>query len=106
MSGLIVLKMGVGAMAEKEYIEREAAIKAAVNGLRGVPSVAALEMIEALEDVPAADVTEVRHGYWESGKSGVMCFCTRCAFPAFPSESESWKYCPACGAKMDGKGRT
>lgn len=70
-------------MAEKEYIERDAAIKAAVNGLRGVPSVAALEMVEALEDVPAADVVEVVR-------------CKDCKHRNTP-DCKMWYQCVICG---------
>lgn len=48
-------------MEKKEYIERETAIKAALNGIRGqgVTSITAIHMVEKLENVPAADVVEV-----------------------------------------------
>ena len=48
-------------MEKKEYIERETAIVSALNGTRGhgVTSITALNIVEELENVPAADVVEV-----------------------------------------------
>ena len=64
---------------------------------------------EILNDIPAADVVEVRHGRWHryskgSGSyNGVIILsdafqCTICE-KSFWSKSD---YCPSCGAKMDG----
>ena len=89
-------------MNEKEYIERAALIAEYDRVHVGAPGGARKLMVDA----PAADVAEVVHGHWEQTGHVSMRFCTRCQFPAFPSESEIWKYCPACGAKMDGKGQT
>lgn len=65
---------------------------------------------DALDSVRAADVAEVRHGYW---KRGVPYTCSVCDNPA-PEEKNTDKvyscwlapYCPHCGARMDGKGDT
>lgn len=56
-----------------------------------------------MEEAPAADVVEVKHGKWELGKSGCSYFCSSCELWAFPREAEQWKFCPNCGAKMDGE---
>lgn len=49
---------------------------------------------QAIEAVPAADVAPVRHGRWlEDG----TCSKCRCDIPVMED-----KYCPNCGAKMDG----
>ena len=59
--------------------------------------------IDNLEKIPAADVREVKHGFWEEGK-------VRGQFALICSECEcdtgviyDYDYCPNCGAKMDGK---
>jgi hypothetical protein len=61
---------------------------------------------EYLSIIPAADVVEVRHGEW--GKEAWMhthqhicslCFSTVRVHP----ESCEYRYCPYCGAKMDGE---
>ena len=62
------------------------------------------EIIDALENVPAADVTPVVHSYWEhkiTNDGENIGICHNCKYPV------SWfweqaKYCPSCGAKMDG----
>ena len=54
---------------------------------------------ELLEDTPAADAVEVRHGYWIDGKCGHYKICSECNQIA----DFYFDYCPNCGAKMDGK---
>ena len=64
-----------------------------------------------IADIPAADVVEVRHARWIVcedlfGENG---YCSACGFlmgvnepgNGFP-DVENLKYCPNCGAKMDG----
>ena len=58
-------------------------------------------------NIPAADVVEVRHGEW--GKKPWMDtyqhWCPLClATVRVSPQSVEYKYCPYCGAKMDGKG--
>ena len=59
----------------------------------------------ALCEIPAADVAPVVHGRWE--KRGSSWYCTRCGigyritFGNIPASRH--KYCPRCGARMDGK---
>lgn len=94
-----------------EYIEREAAIKAAKHAwAKG------LEPSQYIEALPAADVAPVMHSYWESydcsqymgtdeygepkwrdGKFYV-CHNRRCRRKTVVKSH----YCPNCGAKMDG----
>ena len=96
----------------KEYIEREALEKdfnSRLNDLvaeygqydhyvRGFE-----EAVDRLEDAPAADVVEVRHGRWEERPVNVDTpttdlFCSECNFASY-----HWRYnyCPICGAIMD-----
>lgn len=67
-----------------------------------------------IDDVPTADVEEVRHGEWEDdaddvfwGNYIVKKHCSECGYtPKFDRETELFnltKRCPNCGAKMDGK---
>lgn len=62
---------------------------------------------------PAADVEPVVHGRWEGTADGYadgelvydMWACSECGFNADGAEEKpEWKYCPNCGAKMDGGG--
>lgn len=80
-----------------EYIEREAAIKAACGAVwfgGGGPSVTA-----AINQIPAADVAPVRHGRWLKNTRFKQnpWKCSECGFdPKF-----RFNFCPNCGVKMD-----
>lgn len=98
-------------MAEKEYIERGNVIEKLsrmidycekdkkVNGLTAL-----FQCGDAIMDVPAADVVEVRHGRWIPHEHMSRTpyarnyDCSECGIS--PIECEN--YCPNCGAKMDG----
>ena len=59
------------------------------------------EIIDALENVPAADVAPVVHGRWRfcGADRWNDCYeCSQCGRAAM----ENSDYCPNCGAKMDG----
>lgn len=69
-------------------------------------------MVVGLLDVmkePAADVAEVRHGEWVKNKSKFY-VCSECdtTCPYNVNDGGIWywtcRYCPICGARMDGKG--
>lgn len=96
-----------------EYIKREATIKrievvycADCNSYNGVRCRACGtgDAIDMIEDAPAADVAPVVHSYWEhkiTNDGENIGICHNCKYPV------SWfweqaKYCPVCGAKMDG----
>ena len=107
-------------MAEKEYIEREAAYKACEAYFSGVCvyDVSESEVIndfeEVIDAVPTADVVPIRHGRWERNKSIVQ--CDVCGFGLFPDgyffengecthaneQNFRLNFCPNCGARMDG----
>ena len=93
----------------KEYIEREAALEA-ILGLTIVdPTVAqyANAVYLILQNLPAADIAPVRHGRWIDAESDDGCtvwHCSKCSYPikticGYPI----YKYCPMCGALMDGE---
>ena len=55
------------------------------------------------KDTPAADVAPVVHGRWING-----CECSVCGNMRGPISEKLlpyYKYCPTCGAKMDGEMR-
>lgn len=69
------------------------------------------DVLESIEDAPAADVAPMRRGRWRKavGTSGVVRMtCTNCGFMRFPendSREPMFAYCPRCGALMkDGDG--
>ena len=96
-------------MAEKEYIEREAAYKACEAYFSGVCvyDVSESEVIndfeKVIDAVPTADVAPVRHGHWVKEKPDVLIHwhcsvCKNCYYLEEPNAN----YCPNCGAKMFG----
>ena len=85
-----------------EYIEREKVLEIAKDNYYSDFHKSMADLIslrELLEDTPAADVVEVRHGYWIDGKCGYYKICSECNQIA----DFYFDYCPNCGAKMDGK---
>ena len=94
-----------------EYIERAAVEKYIENGLNNPDrnkafGFDAVEILYEVHYMPAADVVPVVHGRWieersQFTQSGKRAMCTRC------DKRIEWlgnplKYCPNCGAKMDG----
>ena len=116
----------------KEYIERETM----VERLSSIAS--EVEFADGKEDhlfaygtltgvrrsiihaksVPAADVVEVKHGYWIPSPDGINPIrCSECNVPAPFAAGENEfgdfeicrypsSYCHECGAKMDGEKKT
>jgi hypothetical protein len=93
-----------------EYIERRALMedarhdKAIRANLAGIADIANL-----INDQPAADVVEVRHGEWIK-KEDEYYVCSECGrtrpYNRYTYSIDNWvcNYCRWCGAKMDGKG--
>ena len=86
-----------------EYIERKAVLKEAESRIMWGASAAAV--YELIRDAPAADVAPVRHGRWI--KVGYACGetewkCSACKETEWRTSAYRLKYCPFCGAKMDG----
>lgn len=86
---------------EPEYIEREAAMRAARHAWgKG------LEPSQYIEIIPAADVAPVVHGHFVHDgprfAGGVDWWhCSSCGRLASDVETR-FAYCPWCGARMDG----
>ena len=93
------------------YIERETADKAlslsAAND-KDKNRRTWTKAICVLHDLPAADVAPVVHGRWapSGGNPGflVCSVCGDCYVYDEWIDGRKWRYCPNCGAKMDGKG--
>lgn len=97
-----------------EYIDREAAVKAFNNfdaGRADSPPFTLLtpeEFAEYLYELPTADVAPVVHGKWylldDCANAGMYCsVCSRRVHrEEFAYKKLRSKYCPHCGAKMDG----
>ena len=98
-----------------EYIDREALIEwlkciplIDLSDGRGLCRVIMEDDFKkAIKKMPKgiiADVAQVRHGRWiekEKYTFGVMYDCSICDNRILDN-GHSWKYCPNCGAKMDG----
>lgn len=80
-----------------EYIERDKAIEAVRSDPMG-----GLNYKRILTDIPAADVAPVVHARWEN-YSPVTIKCSRCGHVIHDWRYSECKYCPNCGAKMDGE---
>lgn len=95
-------------MVEKEYIERNEAVKACEDYFKDV-CVYDVDSYEAVNDferildsVPAADVAPVKHGEWEEIRDAYRqlegWMCKKCGRETKAKEN----YCPNCGARMGG----
>lgn len=101
-----------------EYIDREAAIayireqseecqKAfeELGGESGIYADAYNDLAEDFYSIPAADVAPVVHGRWrENGLNGYAYafICSKCGYIDGYPFNDRHRYCPNCGAKMDG----
>ena len=91
-----------------EYIKRGYAVDAVLDVYCDTPDIdLSCEKFEAaILKIPAADVTPVRHGRWMNANSRPKTYwrkCTACGGLAyFCGIGCSYKYCPNCGAMMDG----
>ena len=60
-------------------------------------------------DAPTVDAVEVVHGRWEQigydkAMDRISCSCCKEYWNIADNDTESFNYCPNCGAKMDGDG--
>lgn len=99
-----------------EYIEREALINVCKEIIqdkwneKACPvswSHAYADFIDDIENQPAADVEPVRHGEWQyqppTATLNGAWKCTTCKCCFWEHTANEFKYCPNCGAKMDGE---
>lgn len=59
------------------------------------------DLYDVAENSPAADVSSVVHGRWiaRTGRAA----CSVCADECWADSALEYRYCPTCGAKMDGE---
>ena len=88
-----------------EYISREAAL------MKLMQDGCSAKNLQSISDMPAADVAEVVHGEWlradDDWNSLTTIQCSLCSEEwCFETDDDvsllNYKYCPNCGAKMDG----
>lgn len=97
-----------------DYIERAALLhKFNIDDMMNVNGtlISLNDARQTIENAPAADVVEVRHGvWWEYGRENrwlrddgktVFMQCSECREPLVRNFFESAHYCPNCGAKME-----
>ena len=63
---------------------------------------------EAIAKTPTVDAIPVVHSEWipkEKANTpyGLEMECAKCGFPVIVNDALYFKFCPNCGAKMDGK---
>lgn len=81
-----------------------------LGGESGIYAEAYEDAANMLQDMPAADVTEVVHGQWvhsrydNCSEQFDIVKCSRCGHEAYAAAYfvRGGNYCPNCGAKMDG----
>ena len=90
-----------------EYIERNRLLTVLDRNFGHTGGAAVLKQL--IENAPAADVVEVKHGHWyrhDKKTHGDTCYyCSQCEKMALTDCGMVWEltpYCPFCGAKMDG----
>ncbi|MBR2999773.1 MAG: hypothetical protein IKF39_02150 [Oscillospiraceae bacterium] len=75
--------------------------QAAIDAL-GTPH-GILYPIRTIEELPSADAQPVKHGCWID-KGGDIATCSICGGePYYSGNIHEYKYCPYCGARMDGE---
>lgn len=86
-------------MAEKKYIECEAAIKCCTFGRTS------LGLVDELRRLPAADVRPVMKATWimpnADGTDRPMPECSHCGWYVDNGGVKDFSFCPNCGAKME-----
>ena len=89
-----------------EYIKKEDIEQKIQDGLNNlVLGHDAIEVLGMIYEMPSADVAPVRHGEWIVCGDGdnVPWMCSHCGkTTAHKYKVMYGKYCPNCGAKMDG----
>lgn len=95
-----------------DYIDREETVKT----VRLFNALTEDEEEWEIRKIPSADVAPVRHGHWDVREPmpmhdikgnlswGNWYVCTGCGFATTAIEGHitQYKYCPNCGARMDG----
>ena len=90
-----------------EYIERQNLIN--TLNKENIPYDA--DINHFIMKAPAADVVEVKHGYWHllnnCANEGVYCsVCNKKVYKTnYANQKIKSPYCPNCGAKMDGENK-
>ena len=85
----------------RELIDREAALDAIKFAELG-------QEYDEVEKVPSVDAVLVRHGYNVKDDSPSLFECSICGwedYDTYTGDTDTYNYCPNCGARMDGERR-
>lgn len=65
---------------------------------------AVADFMVMVSSIPTADVAPIIHGHWELASDGDGAVCSHCRedFCNLIHETDKFKFCPNCGARMDG----
>lgn len=88
-----------------KYIDAEWLMKAVDGNLYVTDSVKAYVRC-TVRKIPAADVEPVKHGHNVKWDYPTLFECSLCGWECFdtvPGDTDTYQYCPHCGAKMDGE---
>ena len=96
-------KSDVIAYIRKEAKEAQSAFEE-LGGESGIIAEAFEDLAKELEDFPATDVAPVRHGEWLLRHEGHGHYweCSVCHTNPCIYVTKDTKFCPNCGARMDG----
>lgn len=96
-----------------EYIERDAAMLTPIlpkeyrqyqtENLDDAYEQGWLDALGNLKNAPAADVVPVVHGRWLDNEDYMFCSICGIQWNYCDNDTETFNYCPNCGAKMDGE---
>ena len=85
-----------------EYIERDRLLKVLEHNFYGIGGAGVMRQL--IEMQPAAGAAPVRRGRWieKPYLLGTSRFCSRCG-ENYGMQHAIYRYCPNCGARMDGE---
>ncbi len=82
-----------------DYIKREALRDALYDA-----DAITMNGVKIFNQFPSSDVAPVKHGRWDVDGVYVVCsVCNRLTLSPIVKQLPTFKYCPNCGAKMDGE---
>ena len=100
-------------MADEYIRKQDAIIEMMDNDVDHTQGIDGREIVQILEDIPAADVAPVVHSRWSDEMERVDTYHPfagfetdyyhRCLKCGHRGKGFSWNFCPYCGAKMDGE---
>ena len=94
-----------------DLISRDAAIAAFDDERvdRNYGDVSPESVIRVIESIPPVDAVPMVHARWVRSEDGDGIVCTACGEDycdmVVGCNPKEWKFCPVCGAKMDGERR-